>query len=260
MKKIWLLLVLGVVFIIPKGVEAKEYYTDTIYDEIGANNSFDLNVGDVIHHVRNNVDYSQTGGTDLGSIWVYVDGENYGEFSFVVIDNYDYEVRSYEEITGTTLPENKKVSIRGNITIDCAYTILNIYYTLEDEIQKQVVYHNTYDAENNNPITYYVNEADILLSDIEREGYKFLGWYTSPTFEEDTRITMISADEPEVLELYAKWEKIEDSEEIIDSNNDDNIFTNPETSSSAYVVIGILMVTILSTVLIIVYRIRKAGE
>ena len=57
---------------------------------------------------------------------------------------------------------------------------------------------------------------------------------------------MISADEPEVLELYAKWEKVE--EESVT----DDIFTNPETSSSAYIVIGILMLTILSTVLIIV--------
>ena len=252
MKKIWLLLVLGVVFIIPKGVEAKEYYTDTIYDEIGANNSFDLNVGDVIHHVRNNVDYSQPGGTDLGSIWVYVDGENYGEFSFIVIDNYDYEVRSYEEITGTTLPENKKVSIRGNITIDCAYSVLNIYYTLEDEIQKQVVYHNTYDAENSNPITYYEGEADILLNDIERDGYRFLGWYTSPTFEEDTRVTMISADEPDVLELYARWEKIE--EESVTDSSDDNIFTNPETNSSIYLAFGLIIILVLSTITFYIYR------
>ena len=143
-------------------------------------------------------------------------------------------------------------------TVSALADAVYIYYTLEDDNPKEVIYHNTYDAENSNPTSYYEGEADILLSDIEREGYKFLGWYTSPTFEEDTRVTMISADGPEVLELYARWEKIED-ESVTDSNDDNSIFTNPETNSSAYVVIGILMVTILSTVLIIVYRIKKVS-
>ena len=43
---------------------------------------------------------------------------------------------------------------------------------------------------------------------------------------------MISGDEPEVLELYARWEKIE--EESVTDSSDDNIFTNPETNSSIY--------------------------
>ena len=50
-------------------------------------------------------------------------------------------------------------------------------------------------------------ETDILLSDTVREGYKFLGWYTSPTFEEDTRVTMITKDEPDELVLYANGKR-----------------------------------------------------
>ena len=134
--------------------------------------------------------------------------------------------------------------------------ILNINYNLIDDTKKEVVYHNTYDAENNNPLTYYEGETDILLQDISREGYKFLGWYTSPTFEEDTRVTMISSDEPDVLELYAKWEKIEE----VGDSNEDNIFTNPETNSTSYILIGILSIAILGTVLTIIYRIKKVGE
>ena len=259
MKKIWLLILLGVVFIIPKGVEAKEYSFAELVNEYDFNTSFELEVGDIIGGFS-----SEYNIYNLYNIYLYYDDKRI--FSYNQNDYAEsYTIPSLEDIYDIDITDfqTQKVMILFDTTSGSVN--INISYILEDDIEKQVIYHNTYDAENSNPLSYYVSEADILLSDIEREGYKFLGWYTSPTFEEDTRVTMISADEPEVLELYARWEKIEDSEEIIDSSDDNdndnnNIFTNPETSSSAYVVIGILMVTILSTVLIIVYRIRKAGE
>ena len=137
-------------------------------------------------------------------------------------------------------------------TVSALADAVYIYYTLEDDNPKEVIYHNTYDAENSNPITYYEGEADILLNDIERDGYRFLGWYTSPTFEEDTRVTMISADEPDVLELYARWEKIE--EESVTDSSDDNIFTNPETNSSIYLAFGLIIILVLSTITFYIYR------
>lgn len=66
---------------------------------------------------------------------------------------------------------------------------------------------------------------------------------------------MITKDVPEVLYLYAKWEKIEE----VDSS-EDSVFKNPETNSTSYILIGILSITILGTVLTIVYRIKKVGE
>ena len=66
---------------------------------------------------------------------------------------------------------------------------------------------------------------------------------------------MITKDVPEVLYLYAKWEKIEE----VDSS-EDSVFKNPETNSKSYILIGILSITILGTVLTIVYRIKNAGE
>ena len=66
---------------------------------------------------------------------------------------------------------------------------------------------------------------------------------------------MITKDVPEVLYLYAKWEKIEE----VDSS-EDSVFKNPETNSTSYILIGILSITILGTVLTIVYRIKNAGE
>ena len=66
---------------------------------------------------------------------------------------------------------------------------------------------------------------------------------------------MISSDEPDVLELYARWEKIEE-DNVIDSNDED-IFTNPNTSSMFYIVMGIGAILILGTALVIVYKYKK---
>ena len=163
-------------------------------------------------------------------------------------------VPSYEEAIGESLPSGKKLAtIEAGVTVGCGDADgLTLTYILTDDESKEIVYHNTYDAENNNPLTYYVGETTILLNDIQREGYRFLGWYTSPTFEEETRVTMISSDEPEVLELYARWEEIEEEE--------GNIFTNPETRTMLYVGIGIAIVVILGTVLVVLYRKKKNHE
>lgn len=249
-------LVIGIcsLFLFMPEVEAKEYYTDTIYDVVGENNRFSLEVGDVIYHYKDNVDYSRPYGTDLGQINIFI-GEDfedhYDDFSFVVRDDTSYTILSYEELTGNPLPSGKVVSIEGYIITDCSYTVLNVFYIIEDDVPKEVVYHNTFDVENSNPLTYYEGETDILLADISREGYRFLGWYTSPTFEEETRVTMISSDSPEVLELYARWEEIEEEEE------EGNIFTNPETRTMLYVGIGITVVVVLGTVLVVLYRKKK---
>ncbi len=252
MKKFLLLIVIGIVLFMPKGVEAKEY---SMYDEfvsVGHNNSQDFIVkpGDVL----SNMNFSLFSGILI-----------YGPTNFLE-ESYDrdnnnipeiYTIKSYEELTGLTIPNGKRSLITLHVATSCAGNgWVSINYKLVDDNSKEVVYHNTYDAENNNPTSYYEEETDILLSDISRDGYKFLGWYTSAIFEEDTRVTMISKDEPEVLELYAKWEKLE---EVVDSN-EDNVFKNPETNSTSYILIGILSIAILGTVLTIVYRIKKVGE
>ena len=149
---------------------------------------------------------------------------------------------------GEPLPNGKKVKIEANFYYGSAPEIeMTIKYELLEDVKKEVVYHNTFGAENNNPFTYYEGEATILLNDIQREGYRFLGWYTSPTFEEGTRVTMIESDAPEVLELYARWEEIEE----------ENSFMNPETRTMLYVGIGIAIVVVLGTILVVFYRKKK---
>ena len=64
---------------------------------------------------------------------------------------------------------------------------------------------------------------------------------------------MISKDESDVLELYAKWEKIEE----VGDSNEDNIFVNPETNSLIYIGIGIAFILVFANILVIVYKYRK---
>ena len=253
--KLILVFVAMFIFMIAPNVEAREYNVTDIASPMEEEEAFmvkSLLVGDYVSYNKENEII------EVLSLEIY-DGYNGDYIYYPPIEEYDrkeiperYAIKSYEEVTGREVPNGKKALITMKIDISC-YRLVNvdIVYSLVDDIPKEVVYHNTYDAENNNPTSYYVEETDILLSDISRDGYKFLGWYTSPDFEEDTRVTMISGDEPDVLNLYAKWEKIEVSEDT---------FTNPNTSSGTYVGMGILSIVILSTVLIIIYRIKKIGE
>ena len=161
---------------------------------------------------------------------------------------YRYTVISYEKATGEKIPAGKKISIKASIFPFCEeYMNLYINYNLIDDTKKKVIYNNTFDALNDNPENYYEGEADILLKDIKREGYKFLGWYKTSDYKENSRVTIIDNDAPETLELYAKWEKIESQVKK------DNIEENPNTYTTTYVIAGIFSILILSTIVVYVY-------
>ena len=146
------------------------------------------------------------------------------------------------------IPANKKVKITLSIGSYCGILIeIFLHYSLVDDVKKNVIYNNTLDAVNDNVESYYEGEADILLKDIKREGYKFLGWYTTSDYKEDSRITVIDKDAPETLQLYAKWEKIESQVKK------DNIEENPNTYTTTYVIAGIFIILMLSTVIVYVY-------
>ena len=74
-----------------------------------------------------------------------------------------------------------------------------------------------------------------------------MGWYTTRDYKEDSRITIIDKNAPETLELYAKWEKIESQVKK------DNIEENPNTYTTTYVIAGIFIILMLSTVIVYVY-------
>lgn len=261
-KKLLIIVVAILVFMIIPNVEAKEVSLDELYNGINFPVSslptwdFELDSGDILTFERSNLKEIYGYYTFDDKVRVYINNELYNTNQQFTCDseareNCKYTVLSYEGITNEKPPRGKNVKIAGTIvywTSSLNFDI-NLYYQYIDDVQKGVVYNNLFDATNDNPTAYYEGETDILLSDPVRKGYKFLGWYTSPDFEEDTRVTMITKDEPDELVLYAKWEKEEE-----------NIFTNPNTSSMFYIAMGIVFILILGTALVIVYKYKKTGK
>ena len=176
--------------------------------------------------------------------------EEYYKEEHVSSYTYTFSIPSYYQLLNDDMqiPANKKVKITLSIGSYCGVLIeIFLHYSLVDDVKKNVIYNNTLDAVNDNVESYYEGEADILLKDIKRDGYKFLGWYTTRDYKEDSRITIIDKNAPETLELYAKWEKIESQVKK------DNIEENPNTYTTTYVIAGIFIILMLSTVIVYVY-------
>lgn len=88
----------------------------------------------------------------------------------------------------------------------------------EKDVSEDLTYYAKY-TDNEYTITYVTNGGNFtgghptsykhgqvvkLPTNIEREGYNFLGWYTSPSFT--TKVTEIPADAAENKTYYANWE------------------------------------------------------
>ena len=242
MKKISYLIFILIAFIvlIPR-VDAKEIDISNLefYKEI------EVEAGDKIIYDGNKRD----GKFFLGEIHYY-DDVDYSKTEYVDGNTYTFSIPSYYQLLNddVQIPANKKVRITLSIGSYCGVLIeILLHYSLVDDVKKNVIYNNTLDAVNDNVESYYEGEADILLKDIKRDGYKFLGWYTTSDYKEDSRITVIDKDAPEILELYAKWEKIESQVKK------DNIEENPNTYTTTYVIAGIFIILMLSTVMVYVY-------
>ena len=98
------------------------------------------------------------------------------------------------------LGSNYYVVITGNNSI--AYDIV---YDLQ---RKNIIYHlqkGSLDA--NAPKQFVVGETTKLVKPT-RKGYKFMGYYTSDDYDENTKVTAISNLQTSDIEIYAKWEKI----------------------------------------------------
>lgn len=52
---------------------------------------------------------------------------------------------------------------------------------------------------------YTYNDKNITLYNPTKSGKTFLGWFTTPSFVESTRIKSISNEKPSNITLYAKW-------------------------------------------------------
>lgn len=54
---------------------------------------------------------------------------------------------------------------------------------------------------------YTIEYNDITLSTPTCTGYNFVGWYTTPSCDDNTRVAVIDTDMAEDITLYAKWAK-----------------------------------------------------
>ena len=181
---------------------------------------------------------------------LYDEVGNYFNSKSIKSKTYTFSIPSFYQLPDNDIqiPDGKKIKITLSTFNNCEINkFISINYSLIDDNKKNVIYNNTFDAVNDNIESYYEGETDILLKDIKREGYKFLGWYTTSDYKEDSRITMIGKNAPETLELYAKWEKIESQVKK------DNIEENPNTYTTTYVIAGIFIILMLSTVIVYVY-------
>jgi uncharacterized repeat protein (TIGR02543 family) len=58
----------------------------------------------------------------------------------------------------------------------------------------------------NNPEFFFLGDT-VSLENPTRDGYDFVGWYTSPEMEEGYEFKGISATDKEAVTVYAKWQK-----------------------------------------------------
>lgn len=73
----------------------------------------------------------------------------------------------------------------------------------------KITYHNILDTDTNvNPKGYVYSIGVNDLKNAKREENEFRGWFTSETFEEETRITSIPADSHRDIDLYAKFSNV----------------------------------------------------
>ena len=245
MKKISYLIFILIAFIvlIPR-VDAKEIDISNL--EFAK--EIEVEAGDKIIYDSNKRD--DRFGIEFIQYSLYDEVGNYFNSKSIKSKTYTFSIPSFYQLPDNDIqiPDGKKIKITLSTFNNCEINkFISINYSLIDDNKKNVIYNNTFDAVNDNIESYYEGETDILLKDIKREGYKFLGWYTTSDYKEDSRITMIGKNAPETLELYAKWEKVESQVKK------DNIEENPNTYTTTYVIAGIFIILMLSTVIVYVY-------
>ena len=69
-------------------------------------------------------------------------------------------------------------------------------------INYDITYIDELDAVNSNPATYNIN-SDVLIEDLEKDGYIFLGWFD----EDGNKVEMIESGNTGAIMLTASWEE-----------------------------------------------------
>ena len=95
-----------------------------------------------------------------------------------------------------------------------------IFRNITENHKIKVVYGDIYNIEYvlnggendpTNPSTYTSEDDDIIFKNPTRPGYDFLGWYETPTFDEDTERDSIATGSTGDVKVYAKWQASKDT-------------------------------------------------
>ena len=78
-----------------------------------------------------------------------------------------------------------------------------VVYTIDTTTTRTITYNNLYGADNSENITTYNITYDIILKDIERNGYHFDGWYSDSLFV--NKVETLDANLMQDFVVYAKW-------------------------------------------------------
>ncbi|MBR2433591.1 MAG: InlB B-repeat-containing protein [Clostridia bacterium] len=132
-----------------------------------------------------------------GATGTFIHGSN---VTLTVVLNTGYNFLGWFASENAAAPISTAATyVISNITADA-----NLFAKFE-YIEKTITYHNTKDAQNPNPTTYNISSGTIQLANLDVEGYDFKGWYTSATFEPNTKKTSINASALQDYDLYADW-------------------------------------------------------
>ena len=128
------------------------------------------------------------------------------------LEHQEYKIQLVVTYVVGTTAKNVKSEI---ITVGTNNPIIshNITYNLDGGTNNEL-----------NPSSYVEGE-EVILKEATKEGYKFIGWYIG-----ETKVTSISPEAKEDIELTAKWEKIKEKYQITYIlNGGTNNASNPST-------------------------------
>ena len=110
--------------------------------------------------------------------------------------------------TSNSLSDNTKVTVltpRSDVTLYAKWT--PIQYSINYVLAKD-------NATTTNPTSGTIKDL-INLTDAECPGYHFEGWFTSGTFDENTKITYFTPDSDKII--YAKWSLVTNNIVYVDA-------------------------------------------
>ena len=79
-------------------------------------------------------------------------------------------------------------------------------YAWFDLHEYSITYHNVDGLTNENPSIYTITDGTFNLKNVDKPRYNFLGWYTTSTFDEESKITSIDSSTLKDYDLYAQFE------------------------------------------------------